>query len=84
VAEDLDKLADAATASYERYSQTHGYVNTSVHSYNPPVLAHRCDSNVTVSSFHFQIKEGSSSKFGIDPNDDCVLLEYRPTSPPAK
>jgi hypothetical protein len=72
--EEVDKLATAA--NFGLRSQQ-GYVNTTVHSYDPVVLAHYFENQLDSHAFALYLVAPKNIRYSIDPDDPCTVLEHR-------
>jgi hypothetical protein len=71
--EEVDKLVAAASVGLRRQQ---GYVNTTVHSYEPVVLAHCFKNQLDSHAFALYLAP-KNNRYSINPDDPCTVLERR-------
>jgi hypothetical protein len=73
-AEEVEKLAHAATSGLRKQ---HGYLKTTVHSYDPVILAHHFATHSDSHAFALYLVAPKNIRYSIDPGDALTVLERR-------
>ena len=71
---EVDKLASDANLGLRNQP---GYVNTTVHSYGPVILAHHFNNYRDSHAFAMYLIAPKDIRYSIDPADACTVLERR-------